>query len=685
MPAQSWDGTSATFRIVWFPSGGSQTYPGRDSSGNLIHPSGWATYSLPGPAPKPVAESRLITPEVAGGGGPQAIVPGAINATSAVTASVVRLRPITPAGINATSAMSASVGRLRPIVPASVNATSAVTASISRARPVVPAAISSTSAVTAAIVARRAVTPGAINASSAITAGVVARRAIAAAISATSTVAGVVQIAAFARDLFSRTVSPGSTWGTADQGGAYSNLGLGGTEYEVDGSVGKMTMPGNTNRAQALTAMGSQADVDFKVKMAWNVNAAGAAQGGDLMARVVDVSNHYRAQLRHIAGDQKVYLSLAKRVAGVPTTLVVGLEVAASYTPGDFYWVRFRLVGTLLRAKAWKDGDPEPLSWIVETTDTTFTTGYVGLWGITLAGSTANPVYSFDELDARAPAAAALAIPPASISASSAVTAAIVRLRPIAATIDATSAITAAVVRLRPLAVAAISASSTITAAIRRLRPVVPAAISATSSLTVSLTKQGTVAITPAAISSSSGVTASLRALRAIRPGAINASSSITAGIVRRRPIAGAISSTSSVTATVSIHGPSPIVPSAITSSSTISASVVIRRAIKPAAITSTSMLSASIGRRRPFSASIFSTSTVTASITGQPAIFFVPGLPSGPTRLASMAGGPTRISTGTAARTRIATSPTGETTSASEVEGDTRPTSMVSGETTRR
>lgn len=128
------------------------------------------------------------------------VTPAAITATSAVTATVVRTRPVTPAGITATSDVTATVSRARPVVPAGIVATSNVSASVSRGksvspagivatsdvtasvvrlRPVTPAAITSTSNVSATVVRRRPVTPAAITASSAVTASVVRLRPVA--------------------------------------------------------------------------------------------------------------------------------------------------------------------------------------------------------------------------------------------------------------------------------------------------------------------------------------------------------------------------------------------------------------------------------------------------------------------------------------------------------------------------
>lgn len=166
----------------------------------------------------------------------RAVVTGAINATSAVTAAIGRLRPVLPAAISASSTITAAVGRARPVLPAAVSASSSVTAAIQRLRPIA-GAINATSAVTATVTKTAGGTTkqisGSVNATSTvsasvvrlrpigaspsatsnITASLVARRAITASITSTSTVsASIVRQRRFNASIFSTsTVTAGLT------------------------------------------------------------------------------------------------------------------------------------------------------------------------------------------------------------------------------------------------------------------------------------------------------------------------------------------------------------------------------------------------------------------------------------------------------------------------------------------
>jgi hypothetical protein len=69
---------------------------------------------------------------------------------------------------------------------------------------------------------------------------------------------------------------------------------------------------------------------------------------------------------------------LQKYVAGVTSNL--GSTVSFTTVANVWYYVRFRVNGTTLSAKFWRDGDNEPSSWTLTVTDSSITgVGWVGL------------------------------------------------------------------------------------------------------------------------------------------------------------------------------------------------------------------------------------------------------------------------------------------------------------------
>ena len=80
----------------------------------------------------------------------------------------------------------------------------------------------------------------------------------------------------------------------------------------------------------------------------------------------------YSVRLR--TSDVYVYRSF-----GLTATQLAG-DTTLSLTVGNWYWVRFRINGSAYKAKVWADGDSEPGTWNIESTDSTYSTaGSVGL------------------------------------------------------------------------------------------------------------------------------------------------------------------------------------------------------------------------------------------------------------------------------------------------------------------
>ena len=66
-----------------------------------------------------------------------------------------------------------------------------------------------------------------------------------------------------------------------------------------------------------------------------------------------------------------------------------------TFTDLSWYWIRAEANGTTLRVRIWKDGDAEPGTWTVTTTDTGLTTGGTGIY----ANGSGNRYTDFDDFD----------------------------------------------------------------------------------------------------------------------------------------------------------------------------------------------------------------------------------------------------------------------------------------------
>lgn len=188
---------------------------------------------------------------------------------------------------------------------------------------------------------------------------------------------------------------------------------------------------------------------------------------------------------------------------------------------------------------------------------------------------------------------------------------------------------------------ASISASSAITAgALRFLRAIGGALINATSyvghiplvpstslvpamnlvpdlgSVTVTAVAGagGTKSVTPATINATSSMTASVRNLVPVTPATINATSVVTATLNKIGAVKATISATSALTATLSNRV--PIAPVTVNATSSVTVALNVGMFVIPSGVTATSTITASLAAIRRVAATAAATSAVTASLS---------------------------------------------------------------------
>ena len=197
-------------------------------------------------------------------------------------------------------------------------------------------------------------------------------------------------------DAFGRTTSNG--WGTADVGGAWSTSGGSASEYSTNGSVARVAV--NSVNSSRLTYISSGlADIDITVSVATDKLATGGPQYSGITARFQSLADLYHARLG-FQTDQTLILTLQKRVASVGTDLVT-VTVPGTHVAGTFFYIRFKLDGSSLKAKAWQVGSTEP-AWQASATDTSITAaGSVGTRSYlsSLNTNTFPVTYSYDNYE----------------------------------------------------------------------------------------------------------------------------------------------------------------------------------------------------------------------------------------------------------------------------------------------
>lgn len=215
-------------------------------------------------------------------------------------------------------------------------------------------------------------------------------------------VMSVTDVDSFLTDAFGRSVSNG--WGTADSGQAWSTGGGVAGNYNVASGYGSHTLS-TTNASRRTFVTFDYGDFDYYASLTTSATATGGSLFGGPTGRYVDSDNLYMARLEFTTGNA-VILSIRKRVAAVETELGTYSLAGFTYTPGTTYIrVRFQVIGSTLRAKAWESTGLEYGPWQIEVTDTSLTTSdFLGVRSISASANTnVNPEVRYDNLETISP------------------------------------------------------------------------------------------------------------------------------------------------------------------------------------------------------------------------------------------------------------------------------------------
>jgi hypothetical protein len=181
------------------------------------------------------------------------------------------------------------------------------------------------------------------------------------------------------QDTFSRANQSGL--GTASDGQVWSQL-SGTMSASIASNEGHLI----GQNSDSLFRLGSQTAKDVEAIFRFKcTNFSNDILG--LALRVLDSNNFYRPRLFN--GN----FSFMKFVGGVLTDIQ---DTAFSATNGQFYWMRYRIVGTTHIGKVWADGTSEPLAWTATVTDTALTSA--GGFGLEAWTGSATDTFDFDNL-----------------------------------------------------------------------------------------------------------------------------------------------------------------------------------------------------------------------------------------------------------------------------------------------
>jgi len=206
-------------------------------------------------------------------------------------------------------------------------------------------------------------------------------------------------------DQFTRTVTSG--WGTAPTGGVWTVTSA--TNTNVATGFGNLIVAKGTARSANLSSVSlPAANLVSSVK----VDKAATGTGlfvGSYVRRTS--AGGYSAKVRYLSSGA-VTLAL-NRVPASGSEVVLKGEATVpglSYAPGDTLNVRVQAVGTsptLLNAKVWEAGTPEPTTWLRSVSDNSAgmqTSGSVGFGAYLSSTATTTPLtVKLDQLTVTAP------------------------------------------------------------------------------------------------------------------------------------------------------------------------------------------------------------------------------------------------------------------------------------------
>lgn len=142
-----------------------------------------------------------------------------------------------------------------------------------------------------------------------------------------------------------------------------------------------------TSRSVRWQTAGTGDVKDAEVLIRWSRDSAQADLAIDVMGRATGYTPTMGGN-NHRVGHNATSL---RSVANGTVIQTVAMTVSAS---PQWYYTRFRLIGTSQQAKTWAVGDAEPAAW--QLTGTATAQNVVGAWGLFTFSSTAAAAYSVD-------------------------------------------------------------------------------------------------------------------------------------------------------------------------------------------------------------------------------------------------------------------------------------------------
>ncbi|NUP21616.1 MAG: hypothetical protein HOZ81_37240 [Streptomyces sp.] len=208
--------------------------------------------------------------------------------------------------------------------------------------------------------------------------------------------------ASLAADTFGRTVAAGG-WGLASDGLHTYTLtgGVSSAERSVGSGRGVVTVTASQTLHRQQTISETCADADVRCQVAVSATATGGTLNACVLLRWTSSTAHYRARVEFATGGG-VSVSVTNGATIIGTNATTGL----TYSPGDTFEVRVRIIGFRILMRVWRTGTTEPVLWHIDRTDVAGTNP-AGALGMSCHGGTGNSnasvEYRFDSFLVESP------------------------------------------------------------------------------------------------------------------------------------------------------------------------------------------------------------------------------------------------------------------------------------------
>ncbi|MCB5167991.1 hypothetical protein LG634_24585 [Streptomyces bambusae] len=196
-------------------------------------------------------------------------------------------------------------------------------------------------------------------------------------------------------DTYTRTVAAGS-WGTATDGHSWVLAGGSNSERSVASGRGVVTISSSQTTLRAQTVAEECRDAEILATVAVSQTSTGGSQTPCVLLRYLNTTDHYRVRLHFTTGGNT---NLA--VCRGSTQIDANVSLGFTYSAGDQFRIRARLIGHRVLAKAWPITGAEPAAWQIDRTITSSTieSGAVGVGAVALSGNTNTGVeFRFDDV-----------------------------------------------------------------------------------------------------------------------------------------------------------------------------------------------------------------------------------------------------------------------------------------------